>query len=50
MSSEYQKFREAHPELNWEEAEEIMPEDLAAAADFFDRLLADVKKGLKDGT
>jgi len=46
-SRAYQEFRDQHPELNWQEAEEVMPEDLAASADFFDRLLADVKKEMK---
>jgi len=47
-SEKFEAFKKAHPELNWEEAEEIHPEDLEAAAEFFDRLLTEVKKGLND--
>jgi hypothetical protein len=49
MNSErFEQFKKYHPELNWEEAEEISPEDLEAAAEFFDQLLAKVKGALND--
>jgi hypothetical protein len=46
MSEQFEAFKKAHPDLNWEEAEEIYPEDLAASADFFDDLLAKVEGAL----
>ena len=48
MSDAFEKFKAKHPELNWEEAEEIGPEDLEAAAECWDRLVVNVKKGFYD--
>ncbi len=50
MSEKFEQFKAAHPELNWQEAEEIHQEDLEAGTGFFDRLLAAFKKGFEDGT
>ena len=36
--SAYDKLKMAHPEWNWAEAEEIDPEDLEAAAEYYDRM------------
>ena len=49
MSERFEQFKAAHPELNWQEAEEISDEVLTAAGQFFDKLLTAFRKGLKDG-
>jgi len=47
MSDEFEKLKIQPPTLNWKEADEILPEDLDAAADFFYNLTT---KGKEDGT
>jgi hypothetical protein len=44
----FEKLKASLPELNWQEAEEISTEDLEAGAEFYDRLLTEVKKGLNE--
>jgi len=34
----YHRYTLAYPELNWDEANEISPEDIEAAANIFDNL------------
>ena len=49
MSDWFEAFKAKHPELNWKELEEyISDKDLEAAADHWDRLVANEKKGLND--
>jgi len=45
---DFEQLRQEHPDWNWDEAETIAPEDLEAAADFVDSLLAQVRAGKKD--
>lgn len=36
----YEDFKKKHPDLNWQEAEEVCPEDLEAASAVYDRLVS----------
>lgn len=45
MSKRYEEFKAAHPDWNWQEAEEeIADEDLEAAALFLDALILHCKQ------
>ena len=45
---DFEEYRKRHPNFNWQEAEEITPEDLDAAASFFDALIAEIRQGKRD--
>jgi len=36
----YEDYKMKYPDLNWQEAEEVCPEDLEAASDMLDRLVS----------
>lgn len=43
----YEDYKKKYSELNWQEAEEICPDDLEAASDMLDRLVSDCKSDNK---
>jgi len=45
---DFEEYRKRHPNFNWKEVEEIPPEDLDAAAEFWDRLVAEIRLGQRD--
>jgi len=44
MSDSYDKLKNKYPDWNWEGADEASPEDLEAAAEYFDRLVFEIRK------
>jgi len=43
MMDPYGKLKEKHPDWNWKEAEEVSDDDLQAAAEYFDKLILEIK-------
>jgi len=43
MSELYNKLKAKYPDWNWDEADEASPEDLEAAAEYWDKLVLKIK-------